>query len=273
MRHLIFTVFILIVGNPAIGQQMQMDKKRTIVTTDGEIDDVDTFIRFLLYTNEFDTEGLIYSSSMWHWKGDGKGTTMLSEMEMTRNIYGERSELRWPGTSWIQELLAEYEKVHPNLLLHDKNYPSAEALLKLVKVGNIDFEGEMDKSYPQTRWIKPIQLDFAARADWCIKSFEEANHPPKIKVVHGNAISADVGETITLDILGEDVDGDSLYFKVWSYAEAGDGPASIDLKTDIASVQIPKSAQSGNEYHIIVEGTDTGFPALTRYQRVIISIP
>lgn len=499
MQRFMLTGLALILGIPVFGQQMQMDTKRTIVTTDGEIDDVDTFIRFLLYTNEFDTEGLIYSSSMWHWKGDGKGTTMISEMEMTRNIYGERSELRWPGTTWIQELLAEYEKVHPNLLLHDKNYPSAEALLELVKVGNIDFEGEMDKrtegsewivqklldddpreiflqawggtntiaralksieedysdhkdwkyikdkvskkaiiytimdqdatykkyigpnwpeirvfynanqfwcfaypwkmvvpksqqpylegsfmgpniinghgpllkkyysygdgqkqegdpnhfegdiskivntergsfskydfisegdspaflhlvnvglanyedpsrggwsgrfeqskenpfrfedgdlaadlnpetgqldkSYPQTRWIKPMQLDFAARADWCIKSFEEANHPPKIKVSEGNTISAVAGDTISLNLLADDVDGDTVYFKAWSYAEAGDGPVSIDLKTDIATIQIPKSAQSKNEYHIIVEGTDTGFPALTRYQRVIISIP
>lgn len=131
----------------------QQDHKRTIVTTDGEIDDVDTFIRFLMYTNEFDTEGLIYSSSMWHWKGDGKGTTMVSEMEMTRNIYGERSELRWPGTTWIQELLAEYEKVHPNLVVHDKNYPSADELLALVKVGNIEFEGEMGKRTEGSKWI------------------------------------------------------------------------------------------------------------------------
>ena len=137
----------------------QQNNKRTIVTTDGEIDDVDTFIRFLMYTNEFDTEGLIYSSSMWHWKGDGKGTTMVSEMEMTRNMYGERSELRWPGTTWMEELLAEYAKVHPNLLLHDKNYPSAEALLALVKVGNIDFEGEMDKRTEGSEWIAKKLLD------------------------------------------------------------------------------------------------------------------
>lgn len=34
-------------------------KPRTIVTTDGEIDDVDSFIRMLLYANEFQIEGLI----------------------------------------------------------------------------------------------------------------------------------------------------------------------------------------------------------------------
>ena len=134
--------------------------KRTIVTTDGEIDDVDTFIRYLMYTNEFETEGLIYSSSMWHWKGDGKGTKFTSEMEMTRNIYGEDlTDLRWPGTTWMEELLAEYKKVHPNLLLHDKNYPSAEELLALVKTGNIDFEGEMDTRTEGSEWIAQKLLD------------------------------------------------------------------------------------------------------------------
>jgi len=63
---------------------------RTIITTDGEIDDVDTYIRMLLYSNEFKVEGLIYSSSMWHYKGDGKGTKFVSEMDMTRKMYGEK---------------------------------------------------------------------------------------------------------------------------------------------------------------------------------------
>ncbi|MEK6547944.1 MAG: nucleoside hydrolase-like domain-containing protein, partial [Bacteroidota bacterium] len=77
---------------------------RTIVTTDGEIDDVDTFIRMLMYSNEYHVEGLIYSSSMWHYKGDGKGTKFTSEMEMTRKMYGAKTDLRWPGVQWIQDL-------------------------------------------------------------------------------------------------------------------------------------------------------------------------
>ncbi len=132
---------------------------RTIITTDGEIDDVDTFIRMLLYSNEFHVEGLIYSSSMWHYKGDGKGTTFISEMEMTRKMYGAKTSLRWPGVHWIQDLLNAYAQVHPNLLLHDKNYPSPTYLNSLVKVGNIDFEGEMEKITEGSEWIKNKLLD------------------------------------------------------------------------------------------------------------------
>jgi hypothetical protein len=44
-------------------------KVRTIVTTDGEVDDRCSMIRYLLYCHQFDTQGLIYTSSKYHWKG------------------------------------------------------------------------------------------------------------------------------------------------------------------------------------------------------------
>ena len=47
---------------------------RTIVTTDGENDDFNSFMRLLYYTNDIDVEGLVYSSSVHHWKGDGVHT-------------------------------------------------------------------------------------------------------------------------------------------------------------------------------------------------------
>lgn len=134
-------------------------KARTIVTTDGEVDDVDSFIRMLLYTNEFDLEGLVYSSSQWHYKGDGKGTLFISEMPNTAERYGELTELRWPGTTWMQELIAKYAEVYPNLQKHADGYPSPEKLLSMVKVGNIDFEGEMEKDTEGSEWIKKVLLD------------------------------------------------------------------------------------------------------------------
>ena len=52
------------------------DKKpRIIITADSELDDNNSLIRFLLYSSDFRVEGLIYASSQFHWKGDGKGTT------------------------------------------------------------------------------------------------------------------------------------------------------------------------------------------------------
>src|SRR5262245_45961252 len=54
----------------AAAQPPPPPRPRVIVTTDGEIDDRDSMIRFLLYANEFDVEALIYNSSRFHWLGN-----------------------------------------------------------------------------------------------------------------------------------------------------------------------------------------------------------
>ena len=131
--------------------------------------------------------------------------------------------------------------------------------------------GEMDSRYPQTRWIKAMQLDFAARADWCVLSYDEANHPPAISILEGNKFDVSAGEKVSLFPTTKDPDGHHTDLKVWPYAEAGDGTAIIETNPTI-SVQIPDSANSGEEYHVIFECTDTGFPALTRYQRVVFVV-
>ena len=140
-------------------KESNTDKPRTIVTTDGEIDDVDSFIRMLLYANEFKIEGLVISSSMWHYKGDGKGTLFTSEMEMTEKRYGAIPSLRWPGVEWMNPLIDAYDEVYATLSQHANGFPTAETLRKLVKVGNIDFEGEMEKDTDGSNFIKAILLD------------------------------------------------------------------------------------------------------------------
>src|SRR5690348_6685550 len=50
------------------------ERPRIVVTADPELDDNNSLIRFLLYSSDFQVEGLIYASSGFHWKGDGKGT-------------------------------------------------------------------------------------------------------------------------------------------------------------------------------------------------------
>ena len=155
MIRLLYPILLLLLSVASYGQRAL---PRTVVTTDGEIDDVDSFVRMLLYANEFKLEGLVYSSSMWHYKGDGEGTTMVSEMEMTRDLYGERTDLRWPGEQWMQDLIGDYGAVYDTLSQHAKGYPPADSLLKLVKVGNITFEGEMDADTEGSDWIKQLLL-------------------------------------------------------------------------------------------------------------------
>jgi hypothetical protein len=149
----LFSVFL------ANSQSKNQSKPRTIVTTDGELDDVDSFIRMLLYSNEYNVEGLVVSSSQWHYKGDGKGTKFTSEMETTKKLYGERTELRWPGEQWIYDLVDAYGKVYPNLVKHSKDFPTHKYLKDRIRIGNIDFEGEMEKDTPGSDFIKAKLLD------------------------------------------------------------------------------------------------------------------
>lgn len=471
---------------------------RTIITTDGEIDDVDTYIRMLLYSNEFKVEGLIYSSSMWHYQGDGKGTQFVSEMEMTKKMYGSKSSLRWAGTTWMNPLIDGYEKVYPNLKQHSANFPTPSYLRSIIRVGNIDFEGEMekitpgsewimnklldkdpseiylqawggtntiaralksieekysntaswksiqekvsrkaiiytildqdatykkyiaihwpqirifynskqfwsmaypwkvavpkkfqsyfegafmgpniienhgallkqyysygdgnhqvgddennhwnltdfnvknhsnyqlhdfisegdspaflqlvdigldnnehpeyggwggrfvaakdnpyrfedndvaadfnpemgklDRSYPQTRWLEAIQLDFAARANWCVKSFKDANHAPTIMIKEGNHLSAKPNSTLQIHAQTADPDGNNVAINAWCYDDAGSGHAEVITSNSFVSIKVPANAIKGQKYHIIIEAKDNGIPVLTKYQRLIITI-
>lgn len=45
-------------------------KARTVITTDGAVDDMNSVIRFLYYANEMDLEGIVLTSSVYHYAGD-----------------------------------------------------------------------------------------------------------------------------------------------------------------------------------------------------------
>ena len=153
---LLFAFFFLIVL--AGFAQPHAVQTRTIVTSDGEVDDMDSFIRLLLYANELNIVGMVYSSSEFHYAGDGKGTTFTSNMPFAKH-YGTRTSLRWLGTEWMQGFIDKYATVYDNLVKHDKNYPTPQHLKSLVKVGNIDFESEMDHNSEGSDFIKKILLD------------------------------------------------------------------------------------------------------------------
>jgi hypothetical protein len=132
--------------------------------------------------------------------------------------------------------------------------------------------GNLDINYAQTRWLVALQEDFAARANWCIKPFQEANHAPTIQVQEGTLLKAKAGQKVRLHILATDPDKQGVDLNIWPYPEAGDGKAPTSLQGNLALVEIPKEAKKGQQFHVIVEGKDRGTPALTRYRRVIIQV-
>ncbi|SKA97807.1 Protein of unknown function [Agreia bicolorata] len=131
-------------------------RARTIVTADPELDDLNSMIRFLLYTNELDVAGLVYASSRFHWSGDGKTPFFLPDREYTE----PQLSWRWaPGERFIDDAIDAYEQVHPNLLVHDPRYPSADALRAVVRMGNVEFEGDVSEETPGSRLIAETLLD------------------------------------------------------------------------------------------------------------------
>lgn len=129
------------------------------------------------------------------------------------------------------------------------------------------------------RWRPHFQNEFQARMDWCVKSYEEANHPPHV-VVHGVPgrdviqLEVDPGEPVSLTTAGTtDPDGDDLSYRWLSYPEAESGKLVIDHhERQEVIVKVPENAMPGEEYHLILQVTDHGLPPLTSYRRVLFRI-
>ncbi|MCD5311595.1 nucleoside hydrolase-like domain-containing protein [Kineosporia babensis] len=141
---------------PALERSAE-ERPRTVVTTDMEQDDLASLIRYLLYTNDVETQGIIYASGRFHWAGDGKGTEFFLP---DREYDTPQTSWRWTGTRTIEDqVLKAYAKVYPNLRRHDPDYPSPQELLKTVKIGNIEFEGDISKDTPGSDLIRKLLLD------------------------------------------------------------------------------------------------------------------
>lgn len=123
------------------------------------------------------------------------------------------------------------------------------------------------------RWRDDFQNDFAARMEWCTKSFSEANHPPVPKLSQPEVITVKSGEGFGLDAGGTtDPDGDSLSFLWFNYPEAGSykEPIRIDSAENTRGVWVKAPVVEKQETaHFILKVTDKGTPPLSRYRRVI----
>lgn len=142
------------------------------------------------------------------------------------------------------------------------------------------------------RWREDFQNDFAARMDWCTKSYEEANHAPVPVVkmytrvpdrtvdVPGISEIADFtvksGQPFFLDAAGSsDPDGDSLSYFWFNYPEAGTVKRLLmtECAPNIRQTRFTAPVVDKPEYlHFILKVTDKGTPRLTSYARVIVKV-
>ena len=64
-------------------------------------------------------------------------------------------------------MLKAYAEVYHNLRTQDPDYPTPAELLSRVKIGNIDFEGEMGQDTAGSNLIKKLMLDNDPRRCTC----------------------------------------------------------------------------------------------------------
>jgi hypothetical protein len=148
------------------------------------------------------------------------------------------------------------------------------------------------------RWRKAFQHDFAARMDWTLKEFAEANHNP-VAVVNGDTtknplfIKSKVGVSISLSAQGSsDPDGDVITYHWFYYEEAASAISKAVAPEEIVGKRgeeylnvLPKVRLNGHDLetvkvapqtpgvaHIILAVEDGGSPSLTSYRRIILEI-
>jgi len=126
------------------------------------------------------------------------------------------------------------------------------------------------------RWRNDFQNDFAARMDWCTKTYAEANHPPVPVLGNPEEITVKSGEGFDLDASGSyDPDGDNLSYLWFNYPEAGSYKNLIKIdgaeNAHGAYVIAPK-VDKRETAHFILKVTDKGEPQLSRYKRIIVII-
>lgn len=162
--HFLFLSIILLLHANSFAQKPNNAiKPRIIVTTDPELDDNNSMIRFLLYATDMDVVGLVYASSGFHWKGDGKGTKWFvpgREYDRFQMDDCPCESWRWAkDEQYIHDVVEAYEKVYPNLRVHNPEYPKPEYLKSIIRYGNVEFDGDFSKDTPGSDLIKDLILD------------------------------------------------------------------------------------------------------------------
>ncbi len=132
------------------------------------------------------------------------------------------------------------------------------------------------------RWRSAYQNDFAARMDWTIKPYAEANHPPVAKLNHAAELRVKGGERVNLSAEGStDPDGNKLSYQWFYYGEPSSfrisnsrtgAPLTVEDANRVNAWFIAPKVSRLETLHVILAVTDQGTPPLTRYQRVIVTV-
>lgn len=165
-------------------------RPRIIITTDLEVDDMNSLIHLALYLNLVDVEAFVTTASQYHFLGDG--THALGEVNPHWRTKGRRA-YEWdvvppepdpeagaltayrpfPRT-WIQDLWThEYADAWPNLCANaaaagEPAFPAPDELVARTYEGNVAFEGDVRTDTPGSDVIKRAIMDDDPRPLWLL---------------------------------------------------------------------------------------------------------
>jgi len=143
---------------------------------------------------------------------------------------------------------------------------------RAVKLDTIQYS---DNKATLWRWREDFQNDFAARMDWCIAEYKNANHPPIPVINQKDEITVKSGQGFGIDASDTyDPDGDSFSYLWFDYPEAGTYKKPIKISPENYNniwVTAP-DVEKKETVHIILKITDKGTPQLSRYKRIIVTI-
>jgi hypothetical protein len=150
------------------------------------------------------------------------------------------------------------------------------------EVPGIDGDWHQSNKATIWRWRAAYQNDFAARMDWTVRAYADANHPPVVRLNHSARLKARSGERVTLSAQDStDPDGNALAYEWLYYGEPGSlalatartgAPLKIEEEKSAKAWFVAPKVTKPETMHFVVAVTDRGAPPLTRYQRVIVTV-
>lgn len=158
LTSVLVAILLVFCGPKTFAQKelaVKVDKSqqaRILITTDLEVDDMNGVLLSLMYADQYDLAGIVWTAGMWHFSGDG-GLHTLGQITPHYKCAGRHcehrvvdgaglTEYRPADPTWLGHVMDYYESDYKLMSKNNPNYPTPEYIRSITKVGNIEFEGD-----------------------------------------------------------------------------------------------------------------------------------